>query len=254
MKNNHSQPRARHEAQPSLNDEYLLKKAAAEIFSGEYGQYQAAQKEFDGVGTLEGYQSGKNSIRRALAARARSQRRLRLAKQAKRIAAVFVLGCAAVLSTVYFTVDAARATVNNFFLELGDGYAIVHRWGDSGDPVLPEGWSDIVTPTWVPERFKYVLGTDLEDMKELIYQSDDPDDFLSISAWTNGMVPYVDQETLTFVKEVSLDGIPANLYEDAASDRYALLFVKNDYSIHIAGTVTEEEIIRLGESLSVARQ
>ncbi len=254
MKNNHSQPRARHEAQPSLNDEYLLKKAAAEIFSGEYGQYQAAQKEFDGVGALEGYQSGKNSIRRALAARARSQCRLRLAKQAKRIAAVFVLGCAAVLSTVYFTVDAARATVNNFFLELGDGYAIVHRWGDSGDPVLPEGWSDIVTPTWVPERFKYVLGTDLEDMKELIYQSDDPDDFLSISAWTNGMVPYVDQETLTFVKEVSLDGIPANLYEDAASGRYALLFVKNDYSIHIAGTVTEEEIIRLGESLSVARQ
>ena len=69
MKNNHSQPRARHEAQPSLNDEYLLKKAAAEIFSGEYGQYQAAQKEFDGVGALEGYQSGKNSIRRALAAR-----------------------------------------------------------------------------------------------------------------------------------------------------------------------------------------
>ena len=254
MKNNHSQPRARHEAQPSLNDEYLLKKAAAEIFSGEYGQYQAAQKDFDGVGALEGYQSGKNSIRRALAARARSQCRLRLAKQAKRIAAVFVLGCAAVLSTVYFTVDAARATVNNFFLELGDGYAIVHRWGDSGDPVLPEGWSDIVTPTWVPERFKYVLGTDLEDMKELIYQSDDPDDFLSISAWTNGMVPYVDQETLTFVKEVSLDGIPANLYEDAASGRYALLFVKNDYSIHIAGTVTEEEIIRLGESLSVARQ
>ena len=254
MKNNHSQPRARHEAQPSLNDEYLLKKAAAEIFSGEYGQYQAAQKEFDGVGALEGYQSGKNSIRRALAARARSQCRLRLTKQAKRIAAVFVLGCAAVLSTVYFTVDAARATVNNFFLELGDGYAIVHRWGDSGDPVLPEGWSDIVTPTWVPERFKYVLGTDLEDMKELIYQSDDPDDFLSISAWTNGMVPYVDQETLTFVKEVSLDGIPANLYEDAASGRYALLFVKNDYSIHIAGTVTEEEIIRLGESLSVARQ
>lgn len=254
MKNNHSQPRARHEAQPSLNDEYLLKKAAAEIFSGEYGQYQAAQKEFDGVGALEGYQSGKNSIRRALAARARSQCRLRLAKQAKRIAAVFVLGCAAVLSTVYFTVDAARATVNNFFLELGDGYAIVHRRGEPGDPVLPEGWSDIVTPTWVPERFKYVLGTDLEDMKELIYQSDDPDDFLSISAWTNGMVPYVDQETLTFVKEVSLDGIPANLYEDAASGRYALLFVKNDYSIHIAGTVTEEEIIRLGESLSVARQ
>ena len=254
MKNNHSQPRARHEAQPSLNDEYLLKKAAAEIFSGEYGQYQAAQKEFDGVGALEGYQSGKNSIRRALAARARSQRRLRLAKQAKRVAAVFVLGCAAVLSTVYFTVDAARATVNNFFLELGDGYAIVHRWGDSGDPVLPEGWSNIVTPTWVPERFKYVLGTDLEDMKELIYQSDDPDDFLSISAWTNGMVPYVDQETLTFVKEVSLDGIPANLYEDATSGRYALLFVKNDYSIHIAGTVTEEEIIRLGKSLNVARQ
>ena len=254
MKNNHSQPRARHEAQPSLNDEYLLKKAAAEIFSGEYGQYQAAQKEFDGVGALEEYQGGKNSIRRALAARARSQRRLHLAKQAKRVAAVFVLGCAAVLSTVYFTVDAARATVNNFFLELGDGYAIVHRWGDSGDPVLPEGWSDIVTPTWVPERFKYVLGTDLEDMKELIYQSDDPDEFLSISAWTNGMVPYVDQETLTFVKEVSLDGIPANLYEDAASGRYALLFVKNDYSIHIAGTVTEEEIIRLGESLSVARQ
>ena len=254
MKNNHSQPRARHEAQPSLNDEYLLKKAAAEIFSGEYGQYQAAQKEFDGVGALEGYQGGKNSIRRALAARARSQRRLHLAKQAKRVTAVFVLSCAAVLSTVYFTVDAAQATVNNFFLELGDGYAIVHRWGDSGDPVLPEGWSDIVTPTWVPERFKYVLGTDLEDMKELIYQSDDPDDFLSISAWTNGMVPYVDQETLTFVKEVSLDGIPANLYEDAASGRYALLFVKNDYSIHIAGTVTEEEIIRLGESLNVARQ
>ena len=254
MKNNHSQPRARHEAQPSLNDEYLLKKAAAEIFSGEYGQYQAAQKEFDGVGALEGYQVGKNSVRRALAARARSQRRLHLAKQAKRVAAVFVLGCAAVLSTVYFTVDAARATVNNFFLELGDGYAIVHRWGDSGDPVLPEGWSDIVTPTWVPERFKYVLGTDLEDMKELIYQSDDPDEFLSISAWTNGMVPYVDQETLTFVKEVSLDGIPANLYEDAASGRYALLFVKNDYSIHIAGTVTEEEIIRLGKNLNVARQ
>lgn len=254
MKNNHSQPRARHEAQPSLNDEYLLKKAAAEIFSGEYGQYQAAQKEFDGVGALEEYQGGKNSIRRALAARARSQRRLHLAKQTKRVAAVFVLGCAAVLGTVYFTVDAARATVNNFFLELGDGYAIVHRWGDSGDPVLPEGWSNAVTPTWVPERFKYVLGTDLEDMKELIYQSDDPVDFLSISAWTNGMVPYVDQEQLAFVEEVSLGGIPANLYEDAASGRYALLFVKNDYSIHIAGTVTEEEILRIGEGLDIQEQ
>ena len=254
MKNNHSQPRARHEAQPSLNDEYLLKKAAAEIFSGEYSQYQAAQKEFDGVGALEEYQGGKNSIRRALAARARSQRRLHLAKQAKRVTAVFVLSCAAVLSTVYFTVDAARATVNNFFLELGDGCAIVHRRGEPGGPMLPEGWSDIATPTWVPERFKYVLGTDLEGMKELIYQSDDPVDFLSISAWTDDMVPYVDQETLTFVKEVSLDGIPANLYEDAASGRYALLFVKNDYSIHIAGTVTEEEILRIGEGLDIQEQ
>ena len=238
----------------SLGDEYLMKKAAAEIFSGERIQYQAAQEAFDDIGALAEYRHGKDAIRSALEARARSQRRLRFAKQAQKIAVVFVLSCAAVLGTVYFTVDAARATVNNFFLELGDGCAIVHRRGEPGGPVLPEGWSNAVTPTWVPERYQYVLGTDSLDMKELIYQSDVPDDVLLISAWTNGMVPYVDQEQLAFVEEVSLGGIPANLYEDASTGRFALLFAQNDYIVHISGTVTKEEILRIGEGLDIQEQ
>lgn len=238
----------------SLGDEYLMKRAAAEIFSGERIQYQAAQEAFDDIGALAEYRRGKDAIRSALEARARGQRRLRFVKQTKRVAAVFVLGCAAVLGTVYFTVDAARATVNNFFLELGDGCAIVHRRGEPGGPVLPEGWSNAVTPTWVPERYQYVLGTDSLDMKELIYQSDVPDDVLLISAWTNGMVPYVDQEQLAFVEEVSLGGIPANLYEDASTGRFALLFAKNDYIVHISGTVTKEEILRIGEGLDIQEQ
>lgn len=238
----------------SINDEYLLKTAAAEIFSNEYGDYTAAQKKYIDIISFPEYQYGKDRVIHAIDNHMRTIHRRHFFKQARRIIAIVAIGCVSIFSIVYTTVDAVRVSVDNFFLELGDGYAIIHQSGESGNPVLPDKWSNVLTPSWIPTRFKYVLGTDLEDMKELIYQSDDVDDFLSISAWTNGMVPYVDQEDLVFIKAVSLSGVPANLYKSSSTNRCALLFVKNNYTIHIAGTVSEEEIIKIGEGLDISGQ
>lgn len=235
----------------SINDGYLLKAAAANIFSNEYNEYQAAQKKYSDVTILPEYQNGRIAVLRALSTNMRKEHHRHLIKQARRIVAIIAIGCVSIFSLVYTTVDAVRASVNNFFLELGDGYAIIHQIGESGSPILPEKWSNIIVPSWIPARYKYVLGTDSKDMKELVYQSDKPDDVLLISAWTNGMVPYIDQERLSLVKEISLNDIPSYLYKDSSTNRFALLFVKNDYTVHISGTVTEAEIIEIGENLII---
>lgn len=235
------------------DEENIAKIAAARIAKRDLDEYDAARKENINLSQIPNYQSVKDSIGRELARAERQYILKRGFHLLSRIVACLALASVLTTGVLYVTVDAARNSINNFFLELQDGYAILH--GDEElfetEAPLPENWTGPVTPKWVPERFTNVSGSEMRYSSSLVYTTDDASEMVLVTTWSVESSPAVDRENMIFRRTVSVQGVEATLYIKDETRQLYLDFVKNNYVVQVCGNLTEQEIIKIAENIQI---
>ena len=180
----------------------------------------------------------------------RKTRRRRALKQLAQMAACLAIVCCVGFTGVYLTVDAARTAINNFVLEMFDGYAVVRtdETIDSSGVAMPDDWDGPFTVMWVPERYTDVKASRFNDNWMLFYNDKQRDEDLCIVVWTTSALPNVDMEGVRLINEMQIQGGQAIIYSKQEADTNMLLWTVNDYIIQIMGDATVEEIKKIAET------
>lgn len=233
------------------NEENLAKMAAMRIAKRELDAYELTCQENIDLHQIPDYQAFRNSIGVELVKAERRYRMRKSLKWAGRLIACLAFASVLTTGALYITVDAARNTINNFFLELHDGYAILHgnEEQDGIKAPLPENWAGPATPEWIPERFTNVAGTEMHFSAELAYFTETSDETLLISIWAAEANPAIDRENMFFSRTLTVQGVPASMYIKSETKQLYLDFTINGLVIQICGDVSEQEIIKIAENI-----
>lgn len=175
-------------------------------------------------------------------------------KRIGRMAATFVIALSLLFSAVYFTVDAARDTLNNFMTGKTNRRAtVVYPVNVEGQTysLIPEGWRGPLYATWLPDGYVHATSGTQSDRHWWLCYSHKDDIFKSVCiyAWDETYKPKIDVESYELVSESAVQGVPATTYYDTKNETYTLIMVKNDLTIQILGTISEAEIFQIAESL-----
>lgn len=161
--------------------------------------------------------------------------------------------CCVLMSGVYFSVDAARNSINNFVLELFDDHAAVNTIVSetTEGTTLPMNWNGPFYITWVPARFTSVRSEQIDSFWILVYASQNNLDNLSIYVWDVFHSPSIDIENMQLIEENSIQGTPAKIYTSKNKNSCMLIWTKADYVIEIGGTITPEEAEEIAKSFVI---
>lgn len=233
-----------------INDEMLVKTAALFIANEEIEEYREAQKEYGGQPLPQGYLNAKAEIALRLEKADKRYKRKKFFRMARKVAACFLVGTAIASGTLYFTVDAARVAVNNFFLNIVGEYATIYGGPDDSQTgvLTPEGWGGPVSPQWIPARFTEVSGKTLYYNSELRYWNSTSEDLLLISIWPAESTPQIDSENMILMREITVQDVEALIYQKAQSRQVFLTFTKDDFTVNIYGDISEAESVKIAES------
>lgn len=160
-----------------------------------------------------------------------------------RFTACAAVMCCIFISGVYFSVDAARNSINNFVLELFDDHVAVNTIVSetTEGTTLPINWDGPFYITWVPARFTSVRSEQIDSVWILVYASQNNLDNLSIYVWDVFHSPSIDIENMQLIEEDNIQDTPAKIYTSSNKNSCMLIWTKEDYVIEIGGTITPEE-------------
>lgn len=231
-------------------EEEFLRLAALEIESEENEIFLDAQNLPDPA--PEVLQSIQKNLLKTMQKTQKKQRNNKIFLQLGRLTACVAIICCVVITGVYFGVDAARASINNFVIELFDGHATIRTEISEmqGGAQLPKNWTGPFFVNWVPSRFVKVRSEDLHTSWKLIYGSDDENENLSIYVWEPVYAPNVSTEGMNLISQETIQDSTASIYSDASGGICTLILVKADYVIQIGGTISPEEVKKIAENFS----
>lgn len=186
----------------------------------------------------------------------RKQKRLRMRSavlQLGRTVAILVLTVAVLFGSVYLTVDAARESINNFFLGNRNERNAIIRPGqlNSGDSdLIPTDWSCPISPSWIPKG--YILSSSGEQLNRywwLIYRPYDITKSICVYIWDNSYSPSIDVEDYKEIIDFPVQDVSATVYFDSKNNYYTLVMVKDSFTVQIAGTSNMGDIMEIAEKL-----
>ncbi len=167
-----------------------------------------------------------------------------------RFTACAAVVCCILISGVYFNVDAARNSINNFVLELFTDHSVIRTKDSSAleGASLPVDWNGPFNITWVPARFSNVRVKSISSLWSIIYKSNLDENTLSIYVWNSFHSPYINTENLQLVEEDEIQNAPVNIYKSQDDKNCILIWTKEDYIIEIGGAISPEEAKKIAES------
>lgn len=170
-----------------------------------------------------------------------------------RLTACAAIACCVLISGTYFSVDAARDSINNFVLELFDDHSIIktEKSEFQSGAALPANWQEPFYITWVPTRYVNVLINKVDSAWTLFYESNNENDALSIYVWDFYHSPSIDTENMTLISEESIQEAPARTYLSEDEKTCMLIWTKENYIIQILGVVSPEEARKIAESFVI---
>ena len=170
-----------------------------------------------------------------------------------RLTACAAIVCCVLISGTYFSVDAARDSINNFVLELFDDHSIVKadKSKFQSGSVLPANWQEPFYITWVPARFVNVQIYKVDSVWTLFYEGDSEDDTLSIYVWDFYHSPNINTENMTLTSEENIQEAPAKIYMSEDGNTCMLIWTKENYIVQILGVISSEEAIKIAESFVI---
>ena len=158
-------------------------------------------------------------------------------------------------TALYVTVDAARDSINNFFLEQFEDHAVV-KPDDGTDDLdedsgcaVPDDWDGPVTPGWVPERYTEVEESVSEGAYTLFYSGFQKNDYLIIHMVSGKYDLSIDTEDMLLSKEIVIQDVPAQIYHKKDEKQISMIFTKKDLTVHIRGNLTEDEAKKIAENM-----
>lgn len=231
-------------------EEEFLRLAALEIESEENEIFLEAQDLPDpDPEVLQGIQA---SLLETMRKSKKKRRNRKIFLQLGRLTACAAALCCLLITGVYFGVDAARLSINNFVMELFDGHATIRTDTSEaqGGAPLPTDWTGPFSVNWVPSRFINVRMEDLQEYWSLIYSSDIESENLSIYVWDAIYAPNVNTEGMNLISQENIQGSPASTYSDSTGNISTLVWAKADYIIQIGGTISPKEAKKIAENFS----
>lgn len=237
------------QARREAEEEYLLRLAAIAVAEQDETEYAAAAAAAKSAPEEE-FAAFDARLEQLLAADRRRRRARRLPRALAGLAACLAL-LVGTHGVAYAGLPDYQAFVNNVILEMKDGYAILVSGGAQASGVLaPKDWQGSFRPGWVPKRFDRVQGNQLDLQTTLVYTNErDTEQQLVIHCLATTTCN-IDQENLLEEKRTLVQGVEAYLYQKENERGLCLAFVKEGKTIHISGTVTEDELMRIAESIS----
>lgn len=228
-------------------EEEFLRLVALEIESEENNLFLEAQNIPDPpMDILQGIQE---NLLDTMRKNRKRQRNSKIFLQVGRLTACTAALFCLLTTGVYFGVDAARLSINNFVMELFDGHAVVRTDASTQNTgaLLPENWDGPFSVSWVPPRFTTVKTKKLQTFWNLIY-SDDEQNNLFVYVWNSDHAPNVDTEAMELIVQQDIQDSSASIYMDSSGDICTLIWVKSDYIIQIGGNLFPDEAIKIAES------
>ena len=153
------------------------------------------------------------------------------------------------------TVDAARDSINNCFLEQFEDHAVVKPddgtddLDESSGCAVPDDWDGPVTPGWVPERYTDVEESVSEEVYGLFYSSSEKNDYLIIHIVSEKSDFSIDTENMILYSETTVQEVPARIYVKKDDGQISIVFTKNNLTIRIRGNITENEAKKIAENV-----
>lgn len=167
-----------------------------------------------------------------------------------RLTACAAIVCCVLISGTYFSVDAARDSINNFVLELFDDHSIIKTENSKfkSGSALPANWQEPFSITWIPSRFIDVHINKTDSIWALFYEGDSQDDALSIYVWDFYHSPNIDTENMELISEEDIQEAPAKIYSSEDGKTCMLVWTKENYIVQILGVISPEEAEKIAES------
>lgn len=176
------------------------------------------------------------------------KKRLSSIKKFSKRAAIFIIVLMSAMTTLMFTVEAVRIRVLNFFIEINEKYTEVRVNEVTEDNITPVlEWENYYIPEYTPDRYFYEGSVDGGLIKILKYN--DGENQIIFTQARNGTSIQLDTEDAV-VSTVMIDGTEGQLI--IKGDRVMLFWYNDDKSFTITGYVSEDEVIRMMESLEKA--
>lgn len=231
-------------------EEEFLRLAALEIESEENEIFLEAQDLPDpDPKVLQGIQA---NLLETMRKSKKKQRNRKIFLQVGRLTACAAALCCLLITGVYFGVDAARLSINNFVMELFDSHSIV--WTTAAQAQtgasLPTDWDGPFSVAWVPTRFVNVQVKDLQTSWGLIYTSNIEGENLFVYVWDSTYAPSVNTEDMELVSQEYIQNSPTSIYLNSSGEICTLIWAKSDYIIQIGGTISPDEAKKIAENFS----
>ncbi len=192
-----------------------------------------------------------SNIQKAMRHTRKQKHRATIIMHLSRFIACVAIVCFASISGVYFSVDAARNSINNFVLEILDDHAIIQTSVSSSQSgvALPSGWDGPFYVTWVPSQFNTVQSTELDSSYMLLYGNSSSPYYLSILVWDSTSAPAINTEGMVLESTETIQQAPAQIYTQTDNQDCMLLWAKDDYIIQIYGDISAEDSKKILENM-----
>lgn len=230
-------------------EEEFFRLAALEIESEQNEEFLEAQSLPDP--SPEVLQRMQANLQQTMRKTQKRKRRRTIFLKLQRFSVCAAIFCCVLLSGTYFSVDAARNSINNFVLELFDDHAIVRTDASlkNEGAALPINWEGPFYVTWVPSRFTQVSSKALKSYWTLTYRTESDKDTFSIFVWDNIANPYINTEGFKLLSQEDIGGLPANIYTSVDNGSCLLIWIKENYTIQIGGRISADEIIEVAKKM-----
>lgn len=230
-------------------EEEFFRLAALEIESEQNEEFLEAQSLPDP--SPEVLQRMQANLQQTMRKTQKRKRRRTIFLNLKRFSACAAIVFCVLVSGTYFSVDAARNSINNFVLELFDDHAVIRTDNSRNDmgALLPTTWNGPFVVTWIPPRFTNVSTINLQSYWSLVYNTDSSDKSFSIYVWDSSSTPNINTEDFRLISQEEIQNTSSNIYVSTDGKTHMLLWAISNYTVQLGGDVTYEEILKVAKNM-----
>lgn len=231
-----------------LNDEYegLILKELAELFAEEDEEmYQTLRNDKTIVNpNQEELDKKMLAMIKKYERKVNTKNQLRIIKKIVLRAAVFIGVLSACFVVMFSTVEAFKVAVLNFVIEQNEKFSILSL-SKNDNMEVPLELNGKYYPHYMLEGYE-IKKTFISDIRVEISYENQNDQVINYSCFGKGVKTGIDTEN-RMETSVDINGLEGNIY---SKDGHRILVFKSDeYIFVVDGFTTQEEIIKIGESI-----
>lgn len=164
---------------------------------------------------------------------------------ARRVATI-IIALLVGMTVTTFSVEALRQPVVRFFTEVFETFTRVIFVDDASDPVQVE--MEKKAPTYIPDGYVVESEVDAGVIYRITYVNTETGDRIFYrQQWIEGNSSIIDTENSAY-QIIAVNGIDGFTYKRGNEEH--IIFANDDYAFFVSGTIVQEELLKLAESIT----